>query len=85
MAILASDARIDLLITDVGLPDGMNGRQFADVGHRHRPDLKVLFITGYAENAIVGNGTLEPNMHILTEPFSVTAITDRIALLMRPS
>ena len=50
------DPRIDLLITDVGLPGGMNGRQVADAAARPRPDLKVLFITGYAENAAIGNG-----------------------------
>ena len=51
LRILQSDARIDLLITDVGLPGGMNGRQVADAGRALRPDLKVLFMTGYAENA----------------------------------
>ena len=59
---LQSDARIDLLITDVGLPGGMNGRQMADAARAKRPELKVLFITGYAENAVVGNGQLEPGM-----------------------
>ncbi len=59
---LRSDVRIDLLITDVGLPGGMNGRQVADAGRALRPGLKVLFVTGYAENAVVGNGHLEPGM-----------------------
>ena len=58
LRMLQSDARIDLLITDVGLPGGMNGRQLADAARATRPDLKVLFITGYAENAVVGNGQL---------------------------
>ncbi len=53
-------ADIDLLITDVGLPGGMNRRQIADAARSHRPDLKVLFITGYAETAVVRNGYLEP-------------------------
>jgi DNA-binding LytR/AlgR family response regulator len=44
----------------VSLPGGMNGRQMADIARVSRPDLKVLFITGYAENAVVGNGHLEP-------------------------
>jgi CheY-like chemotaxis protein len=56
MRILQSAARIDLLITDVGLPNGMNGRQIAEPARQTRPGLKVLFITGYAENAVVGNG-----------------------------
>jgi CheY-like chemotaxis protein len=59
MRILQSAARIDLLITDVGLPNGMNGRQIADAARQTRPGLKVLFITGYAENAVVGNGQCE--------------------------
>ena len=51
LKVLQSDVRIDLLITDVGLPGGMNGRQMADAARRVRPKLRVLFITGYAENA----------------------------------
>ena len=54
LRVLQSTARIDLLITDVGLPGGMNGRQMADAARETRPELKVLFITGYAENAVVG-------------------------------
>ena len=64
LKVLQSDARIDLLVTDVGLPGGMNGRQVADAGRALRPELKVLFITGYAENAVVGNGHLEPGMQM---------------------
>ena len=69
LAILSSDRRIDLLISDVGLPGGMNGRQVADAARVSRPDLKVLFITGYAENAAVGNGLLAPGMEVMTKPF----------------
>jgi CheY-like chemotaxis protein len=65
LRLLRSDIRIDLLITDVGLPGGMNGRQIVDAGRALRPGLKVLFITGYAENAAIGNGYLEPGMHML--------------------
>ena len=71
MKVLRSDVRIDLLITDVGLPGGMNGRQMADAARETRPKLKVLFITGYAENAAIGNGRLEPGMHVLTKPFAM--------------
>jgi CheY-like chemotaxis protein len=60
LKVLQSDVRLELLITDVSLPGGMNGRQMADIARVSRPDLKVLFITGYAENAVVGNGHLEP-------------------------
>jgi len=70
--------RIDLLISDVGLPGGMNGRQMADAARQRRPGLKVLFITGYAENAVVGNGHLEPGMHVMTKPFAMDALAVRI-------
>jgi CheY-like chemotaxis protein len=78
LKVLQSAARIDLLITDVGLPGGMNGRQVADAARELRPGLKVLFITGYAENAVVGNGHLDPGMEIMTKPFSTTALGNRI-------
>ncbi len=71
LKVLQSGARIDLLITDVGLPNGMNGRQVADAARALRPELKVLFITGYAENAAVGNGHLDVGMELLTKPFSM--------------
>jgi DNA-binding LytR/AlgR family response regulator len=58
LQILRSDARIDLLVTDVGLPGGMNGRQLADFGRTVRPKLKVVFITGFAETAAIGIGGL---------------------------
>lgn len=84
--VLQSGARIDLLITDVGLPNGMNGRQVADAARVLRPGLKVLFITGYAENAAVGNGHLEPGMELLTKPFTIEALSVKVAdILRRPS
>ena len=67
---LQSDARIDLLVTDVGLPGGMNGRQMADTARAIRPDLKVLFTTGYAESAVLGHGHLDPGMRVLVKPFA---------------
>ncbi|QEE41289.1 MULTISPECIES: ATP-binding protein [unclassified Methylobacterium] len=78
LKVLQSDVRIDLLVTDVGLPGGMNGRQMADAARVSRPDLKVLFITGYAENAILGNGHLAPGMAVLTKPFSIEEMASRI-------
>ena len=78
LAILRSDVRIDLLVTDVGLPGGMNGRQMADAARVSRPDLRILFITGYAENAVVGNGHLDPGMHVMTKPFAMNALAARI-------
>jgi PAS domain S-box-containing protein len=78
LGVLQSDARIDLLITDVGLPGGMNGRQIADAARLSRPDLKVLFITGYAENAAVGNGQLEAGMAVITKPFVMTSLAAKV-------
>ena len=78
LKIVRSDVRIDLLVTDVGLPGGMNGRQVADAARTERPDLKVLFITGYAENAVLSHGHLDPGMHILTKPFGMETLATRI-------
>nr|WP_284700950.1 ATP-binding protein [Robbsia betulipollinis] len=80
--ILRSNARIDLLVTDVGLPGGMNGRQMADMARVGRPDLKVLFITGYAESVVIGNGNLPPQMHVVTKPFLMEALASRIKELI---
>ncbi len=81
LQVLRSDIRLDLLVTDVGLP-GMNGRQVADAGRAVRPDLKVLFITGYAENAVLSHGHLDPGMHVLTKPFAMEALASRIKSLI---
>ena len=78
LKVLQSKARVDLLITDVGLPGGLNGRQVADAGRLARPGLKVLFITGYAENAVLGHGHLDPGMHVLTKPFAIETLASRI-------
>jgi PAS domain S-box-containing protein len=78
LTVLQSQTRVDLLITDVGLPGGMNGRQVADAARVLRPDLKVLFITGYAENAVVGGGYLDPGMEIITKPFAIDALAEKI-------
>ena len=82
LQILQSNVRVDLLISDVGLPGGMNGRQMADAARIVRPRLKVLFITGYAENAAVGNGQLEPGMHVLTKPFALDKLASRIKTII---
>jgi PAS domain S-box-containing protein len=81
LRILAADRHIDLLVTDVGLP-GMNGRQLADAIRTGRPGLKVLFITGYAENAVLNHGHLEPGMQVITKPFTMEALATRIKSLI---
>jgi PAS domain S-box-containing protein len=85
LEILGSDVRIDLLITDVGLPGGLNGRQMVDAARTSRPDLKVLFITGYADNATISHGQLEPGMHILTKPFAMDRLAERIRSIIAGS
>jgi len=78
LKVLESDAKIDLLVTDVGLPGGMNGKQMADSARARRPGLKVLFITGYAENAAISNGPLEAGMHVMSKPFPMGKLAARI-------
>ena len=82
MQILDSDRPIDLLVTDVGLPGGMNGRQVADAARRVRPELPVLFITGYAEQAVLHHGDLERGMQILTKPFDMEQLNRRVRALL---
>ena len=77
LELLQSKRRIDLMITDIGLP-GLNGRQIADAGRELRPDLKVLFMTGYAENAALASGFLQPGMAMITKPFAMEALATRI-------
>ncbi|WP_166365117.1 hybrid sensor histidine kinase/response regulator [Pseudomonas akapageensis] len=75
LAVLQSDAPVDLLITDIGLPGGLNGRQVADAARALRPGLKVLFITGFAEQSVTDRKGLEPGMQVLTKPFSLEELT----------
>ena len=82
LKLLRSDVHIDLLVTDVGLPGGMNGRQMAEAGMELRPGLKTLFITGYAENAVMGYGQLGAGMGVLTKPFAVEALGGRVRELL---
>lgn len=82
LRVLESNTRIDLLVTDVGLPGGLNGRQMADAARLARPGLKVLFITGYAENAVLSHGLLEAGMHVLTKPFAMDALAHRMRQLI---
>lgn len=77
LGILETKQRIDLLVTDVGLP-GLNGRQLADQARTLRPDLKVLFITGYAEKAATATGFLAPGMEMITKPFAIDDLASRI-------
>jgi PAS domain S-box-containing protein len=82
LSVLQSQEPIALLITDVGLP-GMNGRQLADAGRERRPGLKIMFITGYAESAMLSSSKLETGMTVLTKPFAVNALEDHIRKTMQ--
>jgi PAS domain S-box-containing protein len=79
---LRSQETIDLLVTDVGLTGGLNGRQVADAGRQSRPTLPVLFVTGYAATAAVGAGQLEEGMEVLTKPFLAVDLERRVAQLL---
>ena len=74
---LLAEQRIDLLLTDVGLP-GMNGRQLADQAREMRPELKILFITGYAESVVMAEGFLLPGMDMITKPFDLDNLARRV-------
>ena len=80
---IQSPARIDLLLTDVGLPGGMNGRQLADAARHHRARLKVLFVTGYDEQAALASGLMEPGMAIMTKPFNIDLFSEKIRTVMK--
>ena len=81
LEILRSATRIDLLVSDVGLPGDMNGRQLADAGRALRPDLKVLFITGYAESTVMGAHPTS-GMSVLTKPFALESLAAKIRALI---
>jgi hypothetical protein len=81
LKILLNGQRIDLLITDVGLP-GMNGRQLADQARETRPDLKILFITGYAESVAISDGFLQPGMEMITKPFDLDNLSRRVRAMV---
>lgn len=81
LEILQSKRQIDLLITDIGLP-GLNGRQVADGARVTRPELQVLFMTGYAENAALASGFLDPGMEMMTKPFTMEALAEKIRQIL---
>jgi len=82
LKVLQSNVRIDLLIADIGLPGSLTGLQMADEVRSERPDLKVLFITGYPMRAITKTGRLEKNRHILMKPFTLETLANRIKVIL---
>lgn len=84
MALAGMDGgpRPDLLISDVGLPGGINGRQLADRVRLSYPGLKVLFVTGYDEHAVLAEGTLDDGVTVLTKPFTLPALATRVSQML---
>jgi len=82
LAVLRSDTRIDLLITDIGLPGSVDGRQVVEEARRLRPGLKVLFITGYASSTLFERSTLDDGMYVLPKPFDIEMLSEQISSLL---
>jgi CheY-like chemotaxis protein len=78
LRVVEEEPELRLLFTDVGLPGGYNGRQLADEARRRRPDLKVLFTTGYARNAIVHQGRLDPGVALIAKPFTAASLGAKV-------
>ena len=82
LAILNSDAPLDLLVTDIGLPGGMNGRQLAQHARVRRPDLKVLYLTGFVEDSGARTEALERGTDLVTKPFALDLLAKRINAML---
>jgi CheY-like chemotaxis protein len=82
LSFLASEPEIKLLFTDIGLPGPFNGRQLADKARKIRPDVKTLFTTGYAQNAIVHQGRLDPGVQLIVKPFSFAGLAAKIRQIL---
>jgi signal transduction histidine kinase len=81
LRLLETTPTVRLLFTDVGLPGGLNGRQLADAARRLRPNLRVLYTTGYARNAIVHHGRLDPGVALIAKPFTFMALATKVRSL----
>jgi PAS domain S-box-containing protein len=77
LSLIDCHPEVDLLLTDIGLP-GINGRQLADEASRRHPGIKILFISGYAKDVIVHNGVLDPGVELLSKPFTMTSLAQKI-------
>lgn len=82
LAHLQAGERPDLLLSDIGLPGGLNGRQLAERCRERHPDLKVLFITGYDESAALSDGQLLQGTQVLTKPFELAVLAERVRTLL---
>jgi PAS domain S-box-containing protein len=84
LRILDGDTHLDLLISDIGLPGGMNGRQLADAAREKRPSLRVLFITGYADGSVLQRSNASLDYEVLTKPFSIAALEEKVRSMLGP-
>jgi len=82
LQLLRSDTRIDLLVTDIGLPGGIDGRQMAQAARISRPGLPVLFMTGYVQPHVLGEAPLDADTAVLTKPFALEALTLNVSTLL---
>jgi two-component system NtrC family sensor kinase len=82
LQLLETETNIVMLFTDVVLPGGMNGRQLADEARRHRPELSVLYATGYTRNAIIHQGRLDAEVELLTKPFTAEALARKVRQML---
>jgi CheY-like chemotaxis protein len=81
LRLLADGHKVALLFTDVVMPE-MSGRELADLARRNQPELKVLYTTGYTRNAIVHNGILDAGTNLLTKPFSIEELADKVRTIL---
>ncbi len=82
LAVLESGARVDLVFTDVVLPGGVSGRQLSERIRTQRPNLPVLFTTGYTRNAIVHHGRLDPDVQLINKPYSQLDLAQKVRKLL---
>ncbi len=82
LALLERGEHVDLLFTDIVMPGGMSGRQLADKAAILRPDLKVLYTSGYTENAIVHHGHLDPGVHLIRKPYRRQELALKLRMLL---
>jgi CheY-like chemotaxis protein len=82
LQLLRSDTPIDLLLTDIGLPGGLDGRQMAEAARECRPGLAVLFMTGYAQPLKPDQAPLDACTRLLTKPFTLSALTGTVHELL---
>jgi signal transduction histidine kinase/CheY-like chemotaxis protein len=82
LSVLLAAPRVDLLLTDVVLPGGMSGLALAEMAHEERPALKVLCMSGYAEDAIAQHGRLAPGTEVLAKPFSLEDLGRKLRVVL---